>query len=228
MNSKVMPLGQADWTLNVPGLAEFDLETRRRLRTLCHLVTAPEGAQIFGEGHACEAYLILLEGQVRVQKVAENGREIVLYRLGAGETCIVTTACLMSGSAYDAEAVTETPIRGQALPLSGFRQMLSESAAFRDFVFKAYGTRLSELLMLIEEVAFKRVDQRLAAWLLQRGPGPIDVTHQELAIELGTAREVISRQLKDFERRHMVQLGRGALSVTDPVALGRLADTCVT
>lgn len=214
-----------DWTCSIPSIAALDEVTRVRLRSLAHPITAPAGARIFGEGSPCSAYLILLSGQLRVQKVGENGREIVLYRVEPGETCIITTACLMSGTDYDAEGIAESEIQGQALPISGFRELLAKSDSFRDFVFKAYGMRISSLLMLIEEVAFGRIDQRLAACLLQIGKGndKVEATHQELAVELGTAREVVSRQLKDFERRGLVQLGRGHLLLLNAHALDLLA-----
>lgn len=214
-----------DWTASVPATASLDEATRARLRTLARPVALPAGTRVFGEGGACQAYLILLAGQLRVQKVGENGREIVLYRVEPGESCIVTTSCLMSGTAYDAEGIAETDVQAQALPLAGFRALLAESAGFREFVFKAYGTRIGDLLLLIEEVAFGRIDQRLAARLLELGgqPGSIQATHQELAVELGTAREVVSRQLKEFERRGWVSLGRGQLQIVNRGALDALA-----
>jgi CRP/FNR family transcriptional regulator len=217
-----------DWTYSVPAIALLDEPTRVRLRSLTRPIAAPAGTRIFGEGCPCRAYLILLSGQLRVQKVGENGREIVLYRVEPDETCILTTACLMSGTNYDAEGIAETDIQGQALPMEGFRELLSQSATFRDFVFNAYGTRISSLLMLIEEVAFGRIDQRLAACLLQIGKGKdkVDATHQELAVELGTAREVVSRQLKDFERRGWVQLGRGHLLLLNSRALEHFLFYC--
>ena len=210
-----------DWTEHFPALARLDQPTRQHLQALCRPMTAKAGTRLFGEGSPCQAFLLLLSGVVRVQKVSESGREIVLYRVEAGETCIVTTACLMSGSDYDAEGIAETDIQAQALPVAGFRDLLAHSAPFRDFAFQAYGLRISSLLLLIEEVAFGRLDQRLAAWLLHHGRqgGQLTATHQELAVELGTAREVISRQLKEFERRGWVKLGRGHITLTDSAAL---------
>ena len=214
-----------DWTASVPAIALLDEQSRERLLGLTRPISAPAGTRIFGVGSPCNAYLILLSGQLRVQKVGENGREIVLYRVEPGETCILTTVCLLGGTDYDAEGVAETDIEGQALPVAGFRELLAQSATFRDFVFKTYGTRISSLLMLIEEVAFGRIDQRLAASLLQIGKGnnQVDATHQQLAVELGTAREVVSRQLKEFERRGWVQLGRGHLVLLNNRALELLA-----
>lgn len=215
----------SDWTSLVPALKPLDESTRAKLLGQCRAVSAPPGTRLFGEGTPCQAYLILLSGTVRVQKVGENGREIVLYRVEPGETCVVTTACLMSGTDYDAEGISESEIEAMALPLAAFRELLAQSAAFRDFVFKAYATRISNLLMLIEEVAFGRIDQRLAACLLDlaQKKGEVDATHQDLAVELGTAREVISRQLKEFERQGWVKLKRGQIALLSPEALSALS-----
>jgi len=211
-----------DWTSGLAHLSSLDDATRLRLRELSRPVSAPAGARLFSEGSSCSAYLILLAGEVRVQKVGENGREIVLYRIAPGDICIVTTACLMSGLDYDAEGVAETDIEAQALPVAGFRELLALSASFREFVFKTYGTRVSTLLLLIEEVAFGRIDQRLASCLLRRARGgaEVEATHQELAMELGTAREVVSRQLKEFERRRWTASGRGRVMLLNCAALG--------
>ncbi|ARJ64236.1 Crp/Fnr family transcriptional regulator [Magnetospirillum sp. ME-1] len=214
--------GPEDWTRSVPALGQLDDATRERLRAISRRAALPAGTKVFGEGSPCQAYLILLAGEVRVQKVAESGREIVLYRVGAGETCIVTTACLMSGVDYDAEGVAESDVTAQVLPAPAFRELLGRSESFRDFVFRAYGTRISSLLMLIDEVAFGRMDRRLAACLLARakGTGTVTATHQDLAVELGSAREVVSRLLKDFERRGWVALARGSVTLLDAAALG--------
>lgn len=210
-----------DWTRGVPALDGLDGASRARLRALCRPAALPAGTRVFGEGTACQAYLILLSGEVRVRKVAESGREIVLYRVGAGETCIITTACLMSGVDYDAEGIAETDVTARVLPAAGFRELLGASEPFRDFVFRAYGSRISSLLMLIDEVAFGRMDRRLAACLLDRARGGAELaaTHQDLAVELGSAREVVSRLLKEFERKGWVELARGRIRLLDRAAL---------
>lgn len=214
-----------DWTRAVPALTGLDETARARLRALARPAALPAGTRVFGEGSPCQAYLILLDGEVRVQKVAESGREIVLYRVLAGETCVVTTACLMSGIDYDAEGIADTDIQAQILPAAGFRELLATSEAFRDFVFRAYGSRISSLLMLIDEVAFGRMDRRLAACLLARAKGGAELaaTHQDLAVELGSAREVVSRLLKEFERKGWVELSRGRIRLLAPAALAETA-----
>lgn len=213
-----------DWIRAIPELAALDAESGVLLASASRKMAAPAGTQLFGEGSPCQAFLIVLAGQVRVQKTAENGREIALYRIGPGQTCVVTTVCLMTGTDYDAEGVAETDIEAQALPMPAFRALLAKSERFRDFVFRAYSVRITDLLLLLEEVSFGRIDQRLAACLLERGrSGEVCATHQELAAELGTAREVVSRQLKEFENHGWIALARGRIVLRDLAALAGLA-----
>lgn len=214
----------ATLTTAFPALAALDPDARRLLETAARPVRLPAGTTVFADGDACQAFLLVLEGCVRVQKVAETGREIVLYRVEPGQTCVLTTSCLLSQGVYGAEGVTETPVAGMALLPGAFQTLMATSAGFRTFVFAAYATRVSDLLMLIEEVAFGRIDQRLAAVLLDKaGAGDaVLATHQDLAVELGTAREVVSRQLKDFERRGLVALARGRVSLADRGGLAAL------
>ncbi len=184
----------------VPALAGLDEPGRVLLGSLSHAMMAPAGMRVFGEGSPCKAFLIVRSGQIRVCKTGETGREIVLYRVGPGETCIVTTACLMTSTDYDADGVAESDIVAQALPLPGFMSLLAQSAGFRQFVFAAYGARIADLLLRIEEVAFGKIDQRLASMLGERADahGLLEMTHYDMAVEGGTAREGVSRQLKEF------------------------------
>ncbi|MGA8172508.1 MAG: Crp/Fnr family transcriptional regulator [Methylocystis sp.] len=213
------------WTKLCPTLSTLDEATRASLSALARPIAAPAGTRLFREDSPCEAYLILISGQIRVQKTGVNGREIMLYRVGPGETCVVTTACLMSGVDYDAEGVAETDIIARALPVTHFRDLLARSQSFRDFVFRAFSTRITGLLALIEEVAFGSIDQRLASHLLDSGKGKAEVaaTHHELAAELGTAREVVSRRLKEFERKGWIKIGRGVISILNEGELKLLA-----
>lgn len=190
------------------------------------IVTIPAGTILFQDGTECANYVLVIDGAIRVQKVAENGREIVLYRVEAGQSCVLTTNCLIARDDYSAEGIAETEVRALILPAATFRALLARSEPFRDFVFSAYAARIADLLMLIEEVAFGRVDVRLAAWLRQHADrsGEIRATHQDIATELGTAREVVSRQLKEFERRGWVSLHRGRVVVTDADGLASLGE----
>ncbi len=203
--------------------AGLDGDVRRRL-VGAHRVAVPAGAVLFRPGDRCDSYLVVLSGTARVQFVSEGGREIVLYRIGAGETCILTTACLMAGEAYSAEGIAETAVEAVAVPETAFHDLIGASAAFRRFVFASYGARLTDLMLRIEEVAFGRIDARLARFLAAHAgaEGTVAMTHQDLAVELGTAREVVSRQLKEFERRGWVALHRGRIDLTDRMALQSL------
>ena len=211
----------ADWINHFPGLAGLDHPIRDRLIEHSQIVSLPEGTVIFGPGKAPESLLLLLDGTVRVQQVGENGREIVLYRVQAGESCVLTTACLLAYEDYSAEGLAETDIQAVAIPRSVFDDLIARSAVFRRFVFTAYARRITDLFVVIEEVAFKRVDLRLAQKLLELGGGSgrVHLTHHQLATELGTAREVVSRQLHEFQRRGWVHGGRGEVALTDIPAL---------
>ncbi|MGF1639949.1 MAG: Crp/Fnr family transcriptional regulator [Rhodospirillales bacterium] len=213
------------WLDRFPGLAALDEAAKAVLRGKAKLVTLPAGAMPFHQGSACEAFLFVVAGSVRVHMVSETGREIVLYRVEDGQTCILTTCCLMAREDYPAHAVAETEVTAAALPAAVFRELIAGSAAFREMVFSAYGRRVADLMVLVDQVAFHAIDRRLARFLLdRRGPGDrIDATHQHIAVELGTAREVVSRQLKEFERRGWVALGRGCVEVIAVAAVEGLA-----
>ncbi len=210
-----------NWTDQLSGLQALDHPTQDRLLQAATEVALPAGQTIFHAGDRCQNYLFVLSGTVRVQKVGENGREIVLYRVNDGGTCILTTSCLLGQEGYAAEGITETPVRAVVLPAGVFAELLGSSTTFRNFVFVTFGQRMADLMALIDEVVFRRIDVRLARHLLkgQNKEGALTLTHQELAVELGTAREVISRQLKEFERRGWVALGRGHTQVLETEAL---------
>ena len=216
-----------NWIDRFPPLAELEEPVRRLLLNRSRVITVPEGTVIFGPGKSPENLLLMLSGTVRVQQQAENGREIVLYRVHAGESCVLTTACLLAHEHYSAEGIAESKVEAVAIPRAVFDQVLAESKTFREFVFNAYSERMIELFFVIEEIAFRRMDIRLAQKLLDLGgeSGRIKATHQQMAAELGTAREVISRQLSEFQRRGWVALSRGEIAVLDRAGLEKLAAT---
>ena len=212
-------------TSDFPPLAGLDPQAFKDLSTAARRMSVPAGTVLFSDGSECSNYVLVVQGSIRVHKMSEGGREIVLYRVERGQSCVLTTNCLIANEAYGAEGIAETAVEMLILPAQTFRQLLGRSETFRNFVFSAYAARISDLLMLIEEVAFGRIDVRLAGWLAERA-GPerrIKATHQEIAVELGTAREVVSRQLKDFERRSWVSLARGAVEILNIPALEKLA-----
>lgn len=187
-------------------------------------ITIPEGTTLFHQGDPCLNYLLIISGSVKVFTRAENGREIVLYHISSGGSCVLTTSCLIASDDYPAEGVTETDIVALAIPKTVFEHYMNESLAFQKQVFISYGERLIKLITLVEEISFAKLDIRLAKYLLENGSvnTPIRSTHQALATELGSAREVISRQLKEFEHKGWVQLSRGKIEIRNHDALAAL------
>ena len=198
-----------------PGLEDLPGEHRKRLEFESRVLSLPEGTRIFGPGQTPSNFLLLLSGSIRVQQVSESGREIILYRVSAGESCALTTACLLGYEDYRAEGVAETAIEAVAIPRATCEDFIAASSNFRRFVFKTFSDRITDLCRVIDDIAFSRMDIRLAQKLLQlkNAQGDIEATHQQLATELGTAREVISRQLHEFQRRGWLKSGRGIISI---------------
>jgi len=213
-----------DWWQHFPALATLDDAAWNAIRQAAPVVKIPAGTMVFRAGDACENYMLVLEGSVRVQKLAENGREITLYRVESGGSCVLTTSCLLAREHYPAEGITESDVVAAVIPLTLFEKGLDQSSGFRRFVFTTYAQRISHLILLVEEVAFGRIDGRLAQRLLELRDhnGVVEATHQALAAELGTAREVISRQLKEFERQGWIVLQRGRVEVRQPQPLRAL------
>ncbi|AJE46271.1 Crp/Fnr family transcriptional regulator [Celeribacter indicus] len=214
-----------DWITHFTGLAGLEPGIRDRLVSRSRIVTLPQGTLLFGQGRSPETLFLLLSGTVRVQQVTGSGREIVLYRVHAGESCVLTTACLLAYEDHAAEGVAETDVEAVAIPRSVFDDLVATSQSFRNFVFSAYSRRFTDLFQVIDEIAFRKVDIRLAQKLLDLSDGQprLKATHARLAAELGTAREVVSRQLQDFQRRGWVETARGEVTLTDPEALRALA-----
>lgn len=183
---------------------------------------APAGTILFEAASPCTGFPMLLEGSVRVVKTAPNGREVQLYRVTPGESCLLSSSCLLGGSAYSATGIAETAVILLALPPALFHRLLAEHKAFRDYVFGLFSERMADLMALVEAVTFHKLDQRLAALLLGKGE-LVRATHQGLADELGSVREMVSRLLSNFQDRGWVALGREQIRITDAAALRRLA-----
>jgi CRP/FNR family transcriptional regulator len=214
-----------NWLQHFPGLVQLPPALRDALVSRSTLSSIPAGSRIFGPGQAPQSFLLVLDGVVRVQQVSESGREIVLYRVSAGESCALTTACLLAYDDYLAEAIAETDIAAVAIPRATFDDLIAQSAEFRRFVFTAFSQRVTDLCRIIEDVAFARMDVRLAHKLLQLAEHTdhLTVTQAQLAAELGTAREVVSRLVGDLQRRGLVASHRGHLDIVDRAGLQVLA-----
>jgi CRP/FNR family transcriptional regulator, anaerobic regulatory protein len=213
------------WLEQFPPLLQLEPNARDILAKNARIVEAPIGTIGYREGGACGAYVMRLAGQSRVYKMSASGREILLYRVAAGETCVITTTCLLGHSNYPASTIVEKAITDVIIPSNAFNQLMIDSAVFRTFVMTNYGVLISDLIVLLDEVAFHSLDARLAKLLLDSGSATISRTHQLIADELGTAREVVSRQLKRFEQKGWVALGRGHVEIQNRAKLEHLANT---
>jgi len=186
------------------------------------LLRAPAGSVLFDAKQPCRGFPLLLEGSIGIVKSAPSGREILLYRVEPGGGCILSGGCLLGHSDYSARGTAEEDAVLLSIPPALFHELMLEFEPFRRFVFGMYGERLSEVMELVEEVAFRKLDQRLAQLLVQRGP-VIEATHQRLADELGSVREIVSRLLRSFESRGWVRLERERITLLDPGSLTAFA-----
>lgn len=216
-----------NWRQILPELEQSADEVATKLLDSANIVSLKQNSTVFHQGDACSNYLIVLDGKVKVFTRAENGREILLYRLTKGDSCVLTTSCLFGQKNYPAEGTTETDVTALAIPQEKFNHALKNSEKFREMVFSAFSLHLSELITLVEEVAFGKLDVRLAKHLIDQcnDENKISSTHQNIATELGSAREVISRQLKDLESKGFIKINRGNIQVIDLTALQNIVDS---
>jgi CRP/FNR family transcriptional regulator len=216
---------QAGWIDRFEGLKRLPPELQADLVRGSRVVSVPAGTLVFEPGQSADNFLLLLDGTVRVQQKSATGREVFLYRVHAGESCILTTACMLAYEHYAAEGTAETDVTAVAIPRATFDDLAGRSSLFRQFIFQAYSRRITDLFTLIDDIVFQKMDVRLAARLLElAGDGDIvHATHQFLATELGTAREVISRTLSEFQRRSWIEQARGEIHLIGKAGLGRLA-----
>lgn len=202
------------------GLPDGELDALLRPEASMHL---PAGTRLFAETQPCRGFPLVIAGSIRVIKAAASGRELLLYRVEPGDSCIISSSCLLGHTPYTARGETESDVTLLVLPIQLFERLLAEKRAFRDFVFHLFADRIAELMELVEEVAFHRLDQRLARLLLARGDD-IHATHQALAEELGSVREIVSRLLKGFAAQGLLSLGREHILIKDREGLQQLAD----
>lgn len=198
-----------------PALAD---EVARSVRRL-HLRA---GAPVFGERDQCMGFPIILRGKVRVSKLLESGRDVALYDVADGESCVISTHCLLGNLPYGAHGLCLTDVDLIVLPRDTFDRLVAEHRPFREEIFAAFGDRMMQLMELVEAVGFQRLDRRLAATLLGHGRR-LTLSHQDLATELGVSRESVSRLLKQFEVQGWLRLGRGEIELLQAAALRQVA-----
>jgi CRP/FNR family transcriptional regulator len=205
----------------LPVLQHVSPEIRREFQEQAFLARIPAGRDVFLEGDRVEAIALLVSGVVRVYKVGETGREITLYRFGTGESCILTANAILSQETFPAIATVEREAEAVMVPAQVFRDWVRRSDPWREFVFELLSQRLATVMALVDEVAFRRMDARLAGFLGEHSlrSNSVSLTHQEIAAELGSSREVISRLLEDFSAAGIVHSVRGRIDILDPQAL---------
>jgi CRP/FNR family transcriptional regulator, anaerobic regulatory protein len=204
-------------TQSLPILQEAGTSFIREFQQKAFLASIPAGHDVFVEGDRVEAIALLISGVVRVYKIGETGREITLYRFGNGSSCILTANAILSHKTFPAVATVEQDAEAVMIPADVFRDWVKRYDLWREFVFDLLSQRLSTVMAVIDEVAFRRMDRRVAALLLERArsQNPLRITHQEIAAELGSSREVISRLLEDFVSEGCIRSGRGTVEVLD-------------
>lgn len=212
------------WVDKFNGLSGLPAEIRAELEAGSKIVAVPAGTEIFAPGGTADNLWLLLDGSVKVQQKSETGREVFLYRVHAGESCVLTTACMLAFENYSAEGRSETDVTAVAIPRKTFDDLVGKSPLFRAFVFTAYSRRITDLFTLIDDIVFQRMDVRLAARLLELADTKdvVHATHAVLGTELGTAREVVSRTLSEFHRRGWIEQSRGEVHLLGKEGLERL------
>lgn len=219
-----MTIADADWIDRFAGLAMLPADIRADLIAGSSVVALPAGTPVFAPGQSASDMLLLLQGTVRVQQTSDTGREVFLYRVHAGESCVLTTACMLAFEDYSAEGIAETDVRAVAIPRATFDDLVGRSPVFRQIVFAAFAQRITDLFALIDNIVFQRMDVRLASRLLELAGEDqvVRATHAALGSELGTAREVVSRTLSEFQRRGWIGQARGEVHLIGRAGLERL------
>lgn len=205
-----------------PVVGDLPADAVAQLTQAAQRIALPAGSAVFDDHQSCRGFPFVLKGGIRVVKTAPNGRELPLYRVTPGETCVITSSCLLGHADYNARGITEEATELLLLPRDAFEALLAYEP-FRAFVFQLFSDRIADLMQLIEEVAFRKLDQRLAALLLGHGR-LVHATHQQLADELGSVREIVSRLLKGFAAEGLVALGREQIEILDAARLRRVAN----
>jgi CRP/FNR family transcriptional regulator len=224
--TRVFKTRTIDWRQHYPQLAS--IADPVWIEAIQHLepITVPGGTQAYVPGDECRNFLLLLNGNIRIYASGRGGREIVLYRIQPGEFCILSLVSFLQGSSFPANAVTENQVQALVMDRNIFIRAMKKSPALNDIMMMELSNRFLESINQVQELAFEPLDIRLANLLCRRfreqNKATIDITHSQLAQELGTTREVASRMLKDLERGNYIRLSRGSVSLCDDGAIGRM------
>lgn len=201
---------------------------RRALAEAAARRSAGAGAMIHGGGAECTGLLLVLSGQLRAFITSEEGREITIYRLFPGDICLLSASCVISSMQFELAVQAEKPTEFMLIPPDAYKRAVSSSAPLANYTSRVMAERLSDVMWLMEQVMWKSMDRRLAAFLLEEaaleGSDELKLTHERIANHLGSAREVITRLLRYFQSEGLVKLGRGAVVLTDSERLYALSE----
>jgi CRP/FNR family transcriptional regulator len=206
-----------------PSLADASAATLERIARSAMHRKVPAGTVMFDERSPCSGFPLVLSGSIRVLQRYPNGRELQLYRVKPGESCLLSGSCLLGRTDYDATGIAETDVELLVLPPAEFNALVDSDETFRRHVFALFSERLASVLQIVEAIAYQKLDQRLAAVLAGKPGREVTATHQALADELGSVREIVSRLLRTFEDRGWVDLGRERITILNRDALAALA-----
>jgi CRP/FNR family transcriptional regulator len=178
-------------------------------------IEMPAGISLLNASDICTDLVLLLEGSIRIYQLAEDGREMTLYRINPGDICMMSLTSLIHSQPFKANAESETRFTALAISSAGFQEAMAASPAFRQRILSSLVNSVSEMMSTFYDTAFETLHMRLACLLgrlfERAGSDTLEITHQELALELGTSREVISRLLKKLERKKCLILSRGQI-----------------
>lgn len=209
----------------LPLLKQADSKLVEDFQRSAYFTRIPAGHDVFVEGDDADAIALLLSGVVRVYKISDTGREITLYRFGLGESCVLTATAIVARQPFSAIATVEQDAEAVMIEADTFREWIQRYDLWRDFLFSLLSQRLFSVMELVDEVTFRRMDIRIAAFLLERSQATpvISVTHQEIAAELGSSREVVSRILENLAGKGIIRVLRGSVEILDKAQLENLS-----
>ncbi|MEL7258917.1 MAG: Crp/Fnr family transcriptional regulator [Pseudomonadota bacterium] len=213
------------WVADAAGLATLDPDARARLDRLSP-ITAPKGMALFHPGETVKGFVVVLAGRIDVFLTGPTGRDILLYAVEPGQSCVQSTLGLLGGEDYSGEAVVQQDAELVLIPRETFLALMKTSERFREYVFTAFAQRMQSMMHVLEKLAFSRVEARLAQCLLERAEGGVlRATHAEIATMIGSAREVVSRRLDALEKRGVLRLDRGVVHIKDAATLVHIAES---
>ena len=201
-----------------PFLKKLSSKEKNAFLTQVQPINMAKDRAIYFEGDCCQSLPLIISGSLRIYKLGESGREITLYHLEPGDSCILTASSIISHKNFPAFAVTQTDVEAITIPASSLRNWVRHNPIWQDYICGLFSHRLANMIEIVEEIAFRRMDCRIASYLLKisnTSAETIPKTHLEIAQELGTSREVVSRILKTFEKEELISLSRKLIQLNN-------------